>query len=412
MCRLDSDRCVLLGDVLREQDPKAAAAAYDKAISNGLDAVAASHLSRWLVDYHLSIGDRAGAEAVARRGADTGSGAGMFALAWFHERTGDMPAAETLYRQIADRYDSRSALDQFLARRAVAKDAGFARKSADATARIFQLGVRAFDPGFTTAPLAYERVNSETAPSRAAGLHIGDAIVAIDGFAVDGPLQYDVLRLAGSGPLQLVFWCGKEKAYRKATIAHPVDRDLGVTTSWVGRSYTAPKAINGQTPDQWMAAVQNPSDPAHDRALETLLQFEYAAIPAVRRLLQDPDPAVRQPLYLRLQRWPASLLAVLSPDIFGAFTKEREGTARNEAFTLVGQLARYGYQPATDRLFAVLKESDPDRPLIAAQQLSMLGASARAALPDMKALLARQTDPMRRMGLERSIEILEKTQPQ
>lgn len=413
LCAMDESRCLGLGDVLRDQDPDAAADAYEKAIAGDLDAVTASHYAGWLVDYYLFRGDRTRARVAAERGAATGSGAGMQALAWYNERTGDMASAERLYRGIVDRYQDSRSLDLFLVRRVLAKDTGYDRKAAAAMARVFPLGVRRYDGGISSAPLAALRVLTDTPASRKAGLFARDQIVAVDGYALDRPDQFDVLRQVGSGPIALVVWSPEQGRYRTVSIpvGQAVTRDLQVKTGWEGR-VDAPRAeIGGVTVDQLLGAARDKRDTQHKTAIQSLLQFEDAAVPAMRSLVQDGDWEVRQRTFLALQRWPLARVAVLRAEIFDAARKEQHSMARAEVFSLVRQMAQLGDKPSVDLLFTFLDDADPDRAFAAASQLPFLGAAARPALPRLKALLAQDTNETHRIYLKNNIQAIEASQP-
>lgn len=189
VCDADGNSCVLLGDYLAGQDEEdEAAAAYQRAMDEGLDRVASSNHMGWLADFYLRRGRPEEAKAVGRRAAEAGSYAGLVTLGEVQERLGQSEEAERTLRQAADRYGESAALWTFYVRqdRRLGGER-YKAQAGNAMARLFRLPLtRTSLAELTSAPSERESVLVvRSSPHfEKLGLRTGDVIVAVDGYRV------------------------------------------------------------------------------------------------------------------------------------------------------------------------------------------------------------------------------------
>jgi hypothetical protein len=213
LCEMAPSYCLPLGYRLAELGfADEAAVAYQKGLDGTLDAVEAANHSRWLVDYYFDHGQRAKAEALAKRSADTYSGEGLFVMARLLERMERLSEAEDYYRRMQERYDNSAPLAGFYYRRSrVAKDASYEARLRDALARALPNGLEPYERA-TLLPspsdgVVIKSVNDNT---KRYGIQWGNVIVALDGFRVRDADGYGVVRALSQSPrMKLVVWRGK-----------------------------------------------------------------------------------------------------------------------------------------------------------------------------------------------------------
>jgi hypothetical protein len=213
LCEMAASYCLPLGYRLAELGfADEAARAYQKGLDGTLDAVEAANHSRWLVDYYFDHGQPAKAEALARRSAETYSGAGLFVMARLLERMGRLNEAEEYYRRMQERYDDNANLAGFYYRRArVENDASYETRFRDAFARALPSGLESFErAALPPSPLDGVVIKGANDNTKRYEIQGGSVIVALDGFRVHNTAGYHAVKALSQSPrMKLVIWRGK-----------------------------------------------------------------------------------------------------------------------------------------------------------------------------------------------------------
>ncbi len=198
-----SDYCII-----NQEDDKAASY-IEKGNSLDPDSVRASYSASWLIKYYLKHGQKEKARAVADAAGDVYSSSGLQAKAEFLEATGDYKGAFQWYSNIQERYEDSGPVTAFCLR--YKKKTGNSQFDDE-----MQKNIQAFFPNglekvslndFKTAPADGVLINEATALASAAGLKVGDVIVAIDGIRVHGFKQYSYGRELNTDlEMSLIVW--------------------------------------------------------------------------------------------------------------------------------------------------------------------------------------------------------------
>jgi hypothetical protein len=218
-----------LANFLKAQGRDAeAVVAYENAIENDADAVRVSDNCFWIVKYYEKHGRSSDATKLADRVAAAYSSTGLQTKAMLLEMRHDYKGALQFYGAISDRYNYVGPLLSFLLR--VHKEA----PDPFLDAQLKSVSEQAVSGGivevnidsFAGAPADGMLVSVENDETRRWGLHMGDVIVAVDGYRVRDFRSYKVLRDVGSDPqLDLIIW--RSGAYSVLT-ASPPNRRFGL----------------------------------------------------------------------------------------------------------------------------------------------------------------------------------------
>jgi hypothetical protein len=211
LCDLSVERCETLGwQLLNVDDSEGAARAFARYADDARDRVVVSNHMYWLVDYYQDTGQSARAREIARMAAATGSARGLETLAHLMERTGDVEAAEEIFRRIAERYtNGANILGPFcirLARRT--GDKSDMEQGLRLLSKHLPRGLEPWSEADAAQPPADGvRVTFTFARARRIGLRKDDIIVAIDGLRVrDQWARSIITNLALVPDMKLVVW--------------------------------------------------------------------------------------------------------------------------------------------------------------------------------------------------------------
>lgn len=202
-----------------------AAASYEKGNVLCPDAVLAAAYADWLIQYYLRKGETEKARVVADNAGDAYSFSGLEAKADFLETTGDPSGAFEWYAKIEERYNDAGPLVSFCIRyKGKTQDTRFDAELQKRIATLFPRGIqRVTLDSFHSAPTDGGVVFKEESDLlRAAGLHRGDVVVAIDGIRVYDIYQYDYERDLYPRPeLDLIVWFPGEQVYHEINCSPP-----------------------------------------------------------------------------------------------------------------------------------------------------------------------------------------------
>jgi len=172
------------------------------------DTVAVSHLADFLIEYELEKGRAEEAGTLARAVAETGSGAGLEAMADYLEARGKIDEAADFHRQIRERYQRDWSSAAFYARHR-SRSPQYAAEAARLEKEIFPAGLqRVTLADFKEPPT--DGVQSR-APYWPATWNLDEHAVigAVDGYRTQTAQQYSFARsLTGGKHLQLIVWDG------------------------------------------------------------------------------------------------------------------------------------------------------------------------------------------------------------
>ena len=200
-----------------------AAAAMEKGTQLDPDSVTASDYAGWLIKYYMKKGRTEDARKEADFAGEVYSAVGLEAKAEFLEATEDYAGAFQWYANIEDRYSDPQPLIAFCLRYKV--KTGDTRYDGDVQQRLgklFPKGIEKASLGdFQDPPADGTLIQEGNDLLRAAGLHQGDVVVAINGIRDHNFLQYNYApgtgfnRVAGaavqrdqSQPPESPFWRG------------------------------------------------------------------------------------------------------------------------------------------------------------------------------------------------------------
>ena len=114
MCAFSADTCVQLGHEVRDSDPVAAVAAYERAIAQARNRVGVANSMEWLVNWYHDQGRAARAMEVATMAAEAYSDPGLRTMMVYLERLGRYEEALEYARRRSERYAKPEVLDLFL----------------------------------------------------------------------------------------------------------------------------------------------------------------------------------------------------------------------------------------------------------------------------------------------------------
>ncbi len=207
ICALDPDSYFALGSTLAELGRSAeAAVAYQKAVDNARDRVGASNGVDWLVDYYYEHGQGQRALEIAQGAAETYSGGGLITLARLYERMGRFEDAREYYSRAQTRYPKVQTLDRFYIR-CLHRHGGkrFKQEGEEAVRKLFKNGLvrttraeldAAHGSGGPPASFVGHYVTTSEG-----SLHVGDRVVALDGYRIDDSEQFYAVRSLSDSPV-------------------------------------------------------------------------------------------------------------------------------------------------------------------------------------------------------------------
>jgi tetratricopeptide (TPR) repeat protein len=210
-----------------KQDDKAAGY-FEKGTALDPDSVSASYHASWLIKYYLKHGRTEDACKEADFAGDVYSDVGLQAKAEFLEATSDYDGAYQWFAKNEERYDDSVPLIRFCERfKNKTGSSRFDNELRKRLGKIFPAGIENAALGdFRGAPQNGISIGGESDQTRAAGLKLGDIIVAINGVRIHNFLQYNYERDLTEGPLlDLIVWQGNSYHEIKAS---PPDHLFGV----------------------------------------------------------------------------------------------------------------------------------------------------------------------------------------
>lgn len=227
LCELAPSRFLELGRyLLRQNQPKEAAAAYQKALDAAMEgrarAVRVSVNLDWLVNYYYDQGEKEKAMVAAEFCAEVYSYGGLMTMAHLQERMDNQKEAQDYLEKIAERYPHRNyQLLAFYLRRAEAGDTDFAAKGGVLQKAIFPQGIQKIDLAkLKGQPTVGLRITSLSG-IRGCGLFRNDVIVGVDNQRVVSRAQFYALLWASSqDKLTLQVWSPRLKTYQNLDLTN------------------------------------------------------------------------------------------------------------------------------------------------------------------------------------------------
>lgn len=210
----------------RGEDDKAADY-YQHGKDKCMDSVEAATCAPWMVHYYLKKGQIAAARREADFGADVYSDYGLEAKAEFLEATGDYAGAFQWYSKFEERYDDAGLLVAFCIRyQTNTGDSRYETKEQGQLRKLFPDGIEKVGlSNFHSPPTDGVVINEATDLAKAAGLSVGDVIVAVYGVRVHNFTQYCCARnISLSSKMVLIVWHGGK--YDEIQ-AHPPNHHFG-----------------------------------------------------------------------------------------------------------------------------------------------------------------------------------------
>ncbi len=203
ICEIDADSCLELGEYLATRGRKEeAAAAYQKAVADGLDRSLVGSKSEWLIGYYADQGRTEEALKLALAAGQSGTKAGMLSLAGLLERLGRFRSAEEIQLTLPEPHPE---LRAFYDRWTKQLDDGRCR-SRTRTEEIFPDGPRSVDAA--TLSGRPEVGLTVTAP-QTWGFKPLDVLVALDGYRVSNPVEYRcIARFSDGSERTALVWRG------------------------------------------------------------------------------------------------------------------------------------------------------------------------------------------------------------
>ena len=205
-----------------------AAAAIEKGTQLDPDSVTASDYAGWLIKYYMKKGRTEDARKEADFAGEVYSAVGLEAKAEFLEATEDYAGAFQWYANIEDRYGDPQPLIAFCLRYKVKTgDTRYDGEVRQRLGKLFPKGIEKASLGdFQGPPADGTLIQEENDLIRAAGLHQGDVVVAINGIRDHNFLQYNYARDSSANPeLDLIVWQGQRYNEIKAS---PPNHRFGV----------------------------------------------------------------------------------------------------------------------------------------------------------------------------------------
>jgi tetratricopeptide (TPR) repeat protein len=309
-CQLDSDQCWDLANSLLAAGREAEAEdAFERALADAGDLVAASHQTRWLVERRIATGRQAAALQLAEQMASTGSGPGLITHARALEQLGRLEEAERVLQGMVERYPPNAdVLAAFYVRHA---GGPYAAQAAAALAKVFPGGPPSVRIRELSAPKAPFTIVSDVDPVNrgaleAAGLKGGAVLVAVNGYRVVNEEQFYVAQALRPGKeISLIWWDGKrmhERSFKPLADLHLALQEVAAPAAAARRDPPDPqRAMEGQldffsTGDSKAAfdALSSPDVEVRRRAAQFVLGHpDFRAEQMVPRLMADSDRQVR-----------------------------------------------------------------------------------------------------------------------
>jgi tetratricopeptide (TPR) repeat protein len=209
-----------LADYFEQRDEDKAAGLIEKGNAQDPDSVRASYYASWLVKYYLKKGRKEAAHNEADFAGEVYSSVGLQAKAEFLEAIGDPAGAFQWYSNIEERYEESGPLVAFCIRyKNKTGDPQFDNELNKRLGKLFPMGIEKVSFGdFKAPPTDGILINEATDLARAAGLKVGDVIVAINGIRMHNFKQYSCGRDFNTGPeMDLIIWQGNRYNEIKAS---------------------------------------------------------------------------------------------------------------------------------------------------------------------------------------------------
>jgi tetratricopeptide (TPR) repeat protein len=216
-----------LADYFEPRNDDKAAGYIEKGNSQDPDSVRASDYASWLIKYYLKKGRTEAARREADFAGEVYSSMGLQAKAEFLEATGDEAGAFQWYSNIEERYDESGPVVAFCIRyKNRTGDTRYDGELNKRMAKLFPQGIEKVSIGdFKAPPTDGVLINEATDLAGAAGLKVGDVIVAINGIRMHNFNQYSCGREFDATPeMNLIVWQGNRYNQIKAS---PPDHHFG-----------------------------------------------------------------------------------------------------------------------------------------------------------------------------------------
>jgi len=201
--------------------PEQAAKYFEKAVATVDNAVMVANQIDWLIFYRYDHNQKDKAKELAEFCGEVYSQNGLHSLARYDERIGDLKAAEKVYKDMIERYDSKQEYLGFLLRHAD-KNKAYADESKELLKPTFPEGLKKVTvASFTVAPTKGVKVSDEDMFAETSPLKKGVAIVALNGYQVDNMEQFFIARELTTGDrAKVIFWDGKKYAETDKQLVH------------------------------------------------------------------------------------------------------------------------------------------------------------------------------------------------
>ena len=221
-----------LGDYeIEHHDDDTAAKYLDQACIADPDSVRVSNHSYWRVKYCLKKGEVEKARQLADEAGEVYSAVGLESKAFFLEKMTNYDGAYEWYAKIEERYDESGPLMAFFERyKQQTGDARFEPELNRRLKKIFPDGVEKVSlKDFRSPPPDGVSVRQQNDLTTAAGLRIGDVIVALNGTRTHTLNQYMLVReLLTTPELELIVWQGSGyRVIRASPPNHKFNVDFG-----------------------------------------------------------------------------------------------------------------------------------------------------------------------------------------
>jgi len=218
----------LANNAARHHQRDKAAQYYDQACHADTDEVRIASYAEWRVNYWLEKGQIDRARRIADQAGETYSYRGLEAKAAFLEATTNYDGAFQYFAKIEERYeDSMPLLEFCLRHKGRRENSRYDAEVEKRLKKIFPEGMKKVSLSeFQGQPADGVQIRQENLLLKAAGMKLGDVIVALHGVRVHSLQQYAYVRdFNSSNELDLIVWQGD--AYREIK-ASPPKRRFGV----------------------------------------------------------------------------------------------------------------------------------------------------------------------------------------
>ena len=213
----------------------AAAEIFESMIASGTSPIGAATKCAWLIDYYLEHGRRAEAKAAAEFGADVYSWRGLAAAVTYYAAVGDGENALRHAEMLIERYPNSSPYPM------AAMVTRFPDLATRAQKQIAEKHISKYFPeGIVKVtkddfvdgilpPLA-TKVIADSPLLLAAGLKVGDIIVANDGYRIGDIQQGSFIRELKSGNSKTIIYADESGTYHEVTAKTGRFRTMGYRT--------------------------------------------------------------------------------------------------------------------------------------------------------------------------------------